>query len=463
MTTSVRALLLALAAAAPAQQQPAAGAEGAFLVPGHDGSCVLSVPQDHERGKRLPLLICLHGSGGQPTTWPWRAVTGGKGCFVLGVPYGGLPDAGKDGITADRQSSLQMVAYLRQAIAAVDEAYGIDRRRVVLTGFSMGGWGVNFYGLCQAADELFCAYAMLAAGPTTQGDLVDFEVARGRPVLILNGADDPNLAAARQGRPRLEQAGALVTQEILAGQGHVPSLESMQPALARWLAAVLARDRFPPAIAWEQLPLPALPAGTTQLSPWLAACDALRADRPVLVLFESHQQDARGPTAAARATAAAEAAAFSWPDACGVPAAALYLRCVRIDVGAVEPKGNPLVNQQNAPLVALLGRDGVTIVKKERLADEPLRLEIQKLLSAAENAAVERRIAATRPLLEQLRLVHRRLAKETVALARLRARKHQQPAELDRQQRLLLELGDQADALRSELARPPAGEDADKR
>lgn len=460
--TRLRALALAAAAAgaAVAQAPLAAGSEGPFAVAGCSDPCVLAVPADYERGQRLPLVVFLHGHGGQPTAWPWTNATAGKGCFVLGVGYGVLAGGGKDGITADRQSVEAMVTFLQHAIAAVDTAYGIDRRRVVLAGFSMGGWGVSFYGLCREAAPLFCAYAILAAGPTTQGDLVDFEVAKGRPVLILNGADDPNLPAAQKGRRLLERAGALVTQEVLAGQGHVPSLESMQPALSKWLAAVLARPRLPPAFAWEDLPLPEPPAASTQLAAWLQGCDALRAgERPVLLLFHSREQGPRGPTAAARASAAADAAAFTWPGACAVPAAARHLRCVRIDVGATTAKANPLVNQGNAPLVVLLGRDrSVAVLRKERLLDEPLALEIRKLLDAEADAAVERAIAQSRPLLEQLRSVHRRADKAKTTLARLRARGGARADDLRAQEQQLLQLGDEADRLVDALARACAGD-----
>lgn len=441
-------LQVLLSPAAPGQTPIPPGQEGAFTVPGFAPPSVLWVPGDFLPGSHPPLVLFMHGAGASPTTWPWRGALEGKGCLILGLSYAPLDGAGGQGIAADRKNSLAMVDYLAKAIAAVVERYGADPRRVILTGLSMGGWGVNFYGLCQEAKDLFLAYGILAAGPNRQGQLVDFAVARDRAVLLLNGERDPNLAAANQGRPALEQAGARVTQVVLPGEGHVPSLDSMKPHLAAWLLGVLERKAGGRgAVAWEALTLPAPPPGARDLGAWLLGIEELRKEgRPVLLFFCSDAEGPKGLAPACRASRAAEEAAFRHPGACGVPAAARHFRCIRIELAAAPTAA--LLQEALAPVAVLLARDGGSsvVLRKDRIKDAPLLAEMRKLLTVEELSATDQRIARTKPRLEVLRRLQGRIAKEAATLARVAGKAGAEPEkcrarleELRREEAALLE------------------------
>ena len=105
-------LTCALVLATPAYgdaQRIAAGQEGDLLVPGSEHPCKLYVPKDYKPGARLPLIIFLHGSGGKPTSWPWKTATGGAGYFIAGLSYGAFPDGGAGGILSDPSSCRNMI------------------------------------------------------------------------------------------------------------------------------------------------------------------------------------------------------------------------------------------------------------------------------------------------------------------------------------------------------------------
>jgi hypothetical protein len=45
------------------------------------------VPSDYTDEQNWPVIFFYHGMGGQPTTWPFKQITGGKGFIVIGMGY----------------------------------------------------------------------------------------------------------------------------------------------------------------------------------------------------------------------------------------------------------------------------------------------------------------------------------------------------------------------------------------
>lgn len=206
------------------------GEEGLLDVPGYKPSCAVYLPSDYRAGAKWPLILHLHGSGDSATTLPWLWGTNGKGYIIVGLSY--VKGNGYDPATVRA-----MIKYIDAVRELVDKKYGVDEKRVFLSGTSMGGWGVNYYGFNQAAKGRYRGYCIIAAGPS-RGSGVDFSVAQDRPVLVLNGDKDENYAAAKQGVPLLERAGAEVTAVVLPGEGHMPDPNKMWPPLEKWLASV---------------------------------------------------------------------------------------------------------------------------------------------------------------------------------------------------------------------------------
>ncbi len=212
------------------------GGEGQIQVPGNQHASLLYVPSDWKEGMKYPLVLFMHGAGGKPTTWPFRDTTQGKGYLIAGLAYGGQDDAGAQGIRQEAATVSAMMKYIDDIRALVDKEYGVDQGQVFLAGLSMGGWGVNFYGFHADAKGKYRGYCIIAAGPLEEQG-VDLSVAKGLPMLLVNGEQDQNLAAAQRGKPAAEKAGAIVELKVIPGEGHVPSVAKLSEAIAPWLAA----------------------------------------------------------------------------------------------------------------------------------------------------------------------------------------------------------------------------------
>ena len=428
-------LLVLLAIPRVSAQEPerlAAGQEGALAIPDCAAPGLLYVPSDYEPGKRMPLIVFLHGSGGKPTSWPWRTATAGKGYFIAGLPYGAQADLGAGGILSDDATSLGMAALIDRTRASLDATYGIAQDVVILSGLSMGGWGVNFYGFIEAARGRYAGYAIMAAGPMKQGN-VDYSVAEGLPVLLLNGATDQNLASAITGKPQLEAAGARVEQVIIEGQGHVPAVETMAGPLRDWLGSVVdlaARRKGIVAVHWE----PAVLTGDLPKTKKLEDLEAFLAvepwvqkvpeGRPILIFgYSNHRGRGDRPTRAARGSAKAEDELFEFPAACEVPVATRYFSCFRFDLSDREKSASALFNEAAAPFVVLLNgaRQVVRILDRSDLRTKPFLDQIQCQLDERERAAAAARSDLIRPLLEELAVLQRETDKAEAVLAKLRA------------------------------------------
>ena len=461
--------LLAFPTPAPAQavEKLSAGSEGKLAIPGCSFPSVLYVPTDYTPGTRMPLILFMHGSGGSPTTWPFKDATEGKGYLIAGLSYGAFPDAGAGGIKTDPPSCSAMIKFIDQVRAEIDKVYGVDQKHVYLTGLSMGGWGVDFYGFNKEARGRYRGYAIFAAGPRKETDL---SIARGLPVLVLNGEKDPNLAVAKEGVGPLGNAGAIVKQVILPGQPHVPSTESMKPPLKSWLASIEqvdAREKALAAVRWQSGELTGAPeaglAPTEALGKFMAQqalISGAEADRPIVLFCHSRQEGKNGELAPqAKDSASIEEDVFSFPNAVATPAVGRHFACLRIDVSAIDSKRNPLINQANAPQVILLAKDRMVaaILKgKTKLNDKDVAGEMKKLLEASVQDEIARRIQEWEPLLKDMRELRKKIRAKNESITKIResVAKDQKVKDqtIDREQHQLEELVQQLEALRDRLS-----------
>jgi len=141
--------------------KPAAAATGASattadtgraLGPGSRPAPVVYRPANLSRAKPAPLVLALHGSGGNPTTF--EAATGldavaNRHGFV--VAYLGSPEPTSP---AWRGADLaRNLAYISSEIRSLTISENIDRRRVYVTGFSAGATMAFFVG-CQLSSQV---------------------------------------------------------------------------------------------------------------------------------------------------------------------------------------------------------------------------------------------------------------------------------------------------------------------
>jgi polyhydroxybutyrate depolymerase len=162
----VRALALAVALAAglaaPAARADCNGATAACKLPG--GTYHIVLPEG--AGPGVPAIMLLHGYGGEGLgTIRNKAMVNlmlSRGYAVIAAD--GQPRRDGDGRTwdfhPDRPATRDEVAFL---IAVADDAatrFGVDRKNMLLAGFSIGG-SMTSYVACQAPDA-FAAYAPVA-------------------------------------------------------------------------------------------------------------------------------------------------------------------------------------------------------------------------------------------------------------------------------------------------------------
>jgi predicted esterase len=166
--------------------------------------------------------------------------------FILLAPNGrGTSNA----YTADRAQD-----DIREAVEDVCANYSVDRSRVVLAGFSMGGYGV--YRTQFEDPKRYRALAVFSGHPdlgsrftgSNQPNFLDdtnLAPFRGVPVFIFHGTRDRNCpfedtqAVVR----KLEKAGALVETRYEEGKGHELPSPQTAAAFLNWLGVASASQR----------------------------------------------------------------------------------------------------------------------------------------------------------------------------------------------------------------------------
>ncbi len=177
-----------------------------------------------------PLVIYLHGRGGDVMTpeQPGEARTFSeedsyrkRSCFII------APQCPKeqswDGANAD--AVIDIIEDLTKHLA-------IDKKRIYLTGYSMGGYG-TFHLLAQEP-KLFAAGVPIAGG----GDPIRAELFKKVPVWVFHGAKDPTVKPEQSQRmvKALEDArGTVKYTEYPDGDHGIVGRVYADPKLHEWL------------------------------------------------------------------------------------------------------------------------------------------------------------------------------------------------------------------------------------
>ncbi|HEX2179043.1 MAG TPA: alpha/beta hydrolase-fold protein [Actinomycetota bacterium] len=194
------------------------------LAPGRDG--LLYVPSGYRPDAPAPLIVMLHGAGGDSrgAVNPLLGLAERAGILVL------APDS------RDRTWDVILgrfgpdVSYLDRALAHVFDRYRVDPNRVAIGGFSDGASYALSLGLTNG--DLFGHILAFSPGFSAPGEL------NGRPAIyISHGTDDRVLPIERTSRrivPRLESRGYDVLYEEFSGGHEVPP-DNVGRALDRFL------------------------------------------------------------------------------------------------------------------------------------------------------------------------------------------------------------------------------------
>jgi predicted esterase len=200
------------------------------------------VPGKTEPGKRYAALVYLHGSDSDDRSvayvlraHPWLVP---EGMFVI-APFG----RGKsNGFTRDHAQE-----DIREAVADALRHYPIDPARLVLAGFSMGGYGV-YRTLYEDAGR-YAAAAVLSGEPALDpeyggGTAPDFRrpellaPLRGKNVAVLHGGGDRNcpVELTRAVVAEMKSVGVRVLYLEDPGVGHEPPNDpAIRAQYLRWL------------------------------------------------------------------------------------------------------------------------------------------------------------------------------------------------------------------------------------
>lgn len=131
----------------------------------------LEVPPQYDPACRTPLIILLHGYGGdgrlEELYLGLDRLVSARG-VLLAAPTGTLDLDGKtfwnatDGCCNFYSSSVDDVGYLRGLISEISADYNVDRRRVFVIGHSNGGF-MAYRLACEAAPEIAAVVSIAGA------------------------------------------------------------------------------------------------------------------------------------------------------------------------------------------------------------------------------------------------------------------------------------------------------------
>jgi predicted peptidase len=184
-----------------------------FTMP--DGSTIrygLAVPRDYSKASPRPLVIALHPGGGAGT--PYYGDQYMRTIFVPGLRELGAITIAPD-VPARAWTDPQAEKAVLSLIAAVRDEFAIDRRRIIVVGFSLGGSGTWF--LSSRHPDLFTA-AIVMAGRTEEPVANLAKI----PTYVIHSRDDQVVpfAQAEQRASALERMGRRVRFDALGGVGH---------------------------------------------------------------------------------------------------------------------------------------------------------------------------------------------------------------------------------------------------
>ncbi len=203
---------------------------------------VVRIPEDYDPSETYPLLVFLHGSASTETDILGFPFLSPGGMIEVG-PYG----RGRSNGFATREAQIDVAEAIDDAIAN----YSIDASRILLTGFSMGGYGA--YRTFYESPGKFSGVAIFSGGPELGGGYApdsdppsfleeeSLKAFRGVSMFIYHGEKDRNVPFARtlEVVEKLRTAGADVEFRSDPDRGHEEPPGSVIKKYHEWVRRVL--------------------------------------------------------------------------------------------------------------------------------------------------------------------------------------------------------------------------------
>lgn len=204
---------------------------------------MVHVPENYDSTKRYPLVVYLHGSASDETDLRGIGHLLGDDCIVMAPFARG---------TSNCYSWDHAQEDIAESMEAVIGSYSIDEDKIILSGFSMGGYGV--YRTYYETPERFKALAVFSGHPDLANEWSDgkqhypdfsrmkyLKPFKGIPMFIFHGKEDRScLFEQTQGIiESLKAAGADVTFVTEEDKGHEAMGQESLEVFYQWLHSVL--------------------------------------------------------------------------------------------------------------------------------------------------------------------------------------------------------------------------------
>jgi predicted esterase len=178
---------------------------------------IIRTPEHLLPNVRYPVVVALHGFGGNPGSFAQALAPAicSRG-YILCCPYA----TGVRGAAAfewgDAEVSERRVL---EAVASVKKRYRIDPRRVILLGYSQGGWAAFYTGL---RNPLTFRLLIVVAGfyDSEFDPLLDNPWLKDSRVYMMVGERDEFLKSDRTAEERLRSKGISHRLVVFPGLGH---------------------------------------------------------------------------------------------------------------------------------------------------------------------------------------------------------------------------------------------------
>lgn len=199
----------------------------------------VKIPGDYNQSKKYPLLVFLHGSGQDDRALSYGANSPDEFIELCPNARG----------TSNCYATPEALTDIKEAINDVIENYNIDSSKIVIGGFSMGGYGAyRFYYECPG---LFKAVAVISGHPDLANkwmgsgyinflDEKNLEKFKNTPVFIFHGSQDLNcpFALTKELVEKLRKTGTDVTF-VIDDTGHGMTKIENRTEYYNWLKKIV--------------------------------------------------------------------------------------------------------------------------------------------------------------------------------------------------------------------------------